>query len=445
MKNEKFKYSVAQIAISLKCIVNSSVGFRTLSKIFIILKEKVNSLGIPVYTTIRMWLCKFGLYKLNTFKCGFSRYFHIIDTSVQMGKQKFVVVLGVKQQDTIKNFSPNLKQVEVLALRPLESCKGDVISDILNEAAEKTGAPLGIISDEAVELKGGARLFAESVNTEERPIHLFDCSHKLNNFLKNELKNDAPWNELKKASGEAVQHLKLSPIAHLSPPRRRIKERMHDSFSFIEWGLELINYLNSEEAQKNSNEQLNKLLWIKQYESSLITYKYLMEINKKALDLVHTKGYYRWIEHDFIKSMEDCYYTDERCLKFYQKVGAFLGEQGRKVPDGQHYLGSSEIIESLFGKFKYMEDHHSASGLTSLVLAVPALAGEVNELEIYNAMNAISTKDVNEWVENNMGQTFLSKRREDLQSHKPCSDTGTHEVGKSIDLDYCEKIRSNAA
>jgi hypothetical protein len=395
------------------------------------LQELTIDLGTPVYTTIRMWLCKLGLYKLNQSKSTSSKYFHIVDVSIQMGRQKFVVVLGVKQEDLLENFSPTLKKVEVLVLRPLESCKGEIIKDLLKDAAEKTGMPLGVITDGGSDLKKGTSLFLEEVEG-EKPVHLSDCSHKLNNFLKDEIEEDPIWLGFKKAAGEAVQHLKLSPIAHLSPPRRRIKERMHNSFSFIEWGILLCGYLKSDEAKQLTEEQINKIAWVKQYEPALIVYKHLMEICKKALDLVHRKGYYRWIASEFAESIDSDYYADLRCLNFHKRVEAFLAEQGTRIPDGQHYLGSTEILESLFGKFKHLEDHHSNSGLTSLILAVPALTGEIDESIIYDAMNKVSAKDNDEWIKTNMGSTFLSRRRQALRPRE--------EIVEQEDLDYSENI-----
>lgn len=443
LKNNNFKYTVAQITISIKCFLNSSVGFRALANIFKTLQESVINLGTPVYTTIRMWFCKLGLYKLNQSKCKSSKYFHIVDVSIQMGRQKFVVILGVKQQDLLENFSPTLKEVEVLVLRPLESCKGEIIKDLLKEATEKTGIPLGIISDGGSDLKKGTSLFLEEVEG-EKPVHLNDCSHKLNNFLKHELDEDPIWLGFKKAAGEAVQHLKLSPIGHLSPPRRRIKERMHNSFSTIEWGLLLLSYLKSDEAKKLPEDQLIKIIWVKEYEPSLIIYKHLMEICKKALDLVHHRGYYRWIAYEFAESMDSNYYANLRCFSFYKRVEAFFAEEGAKIPDGQHYLGSSEILESLFGKFKYLEDHHSNSGLTSLILAVPALTGRIDETIIYDAMNEVSTNDQNEWVVKNMGPTFLSKRRQALRSNVQKFDFSQVKADEE-DLEYCEKTEVFAA
>jgi hypothetical protein len=353
---------------------------------------------------------KIGLYKLKRPKHSSQGWFWIIDTTIQMGSQKCVLVLGIKRQYCTENFCPTFSQVEPLVLKPLESCPGEMIRDILEEASIKTGRPAAIISDAGSELKKGIRLFSENSDV----VHLFDISHKVNTCLKAELSADVIWKEFKETAGESVQHLKLSPVSHLAPPRQRTKERMHSAFPLIHWGLRLSAYINSEGFLQLPITSKSKITWIRKYQIPLETHASLMKIGEKALQLVHQKGYYRWIEDDFIALTEEFCKVDTRCIDFRAKIAEILRTEGRKVPDGQHYLGSSEVIESIFGKFKAREDHHSSSGLTSLVLAIPALAGEIDETEVYQAMNNVSTSEVENWIEQNMGETFLSKRRSAL-------------------------------
>jgi len=91
-----------------------------------------------------------------------------------------------------------------------------------------------------------------------------------------------------------------------------------------------------------------------------------------------------------------------------------LQKEGEKIPCGAHYLGSSEILESLFGKFKYIEGDQASSGLSSLVLSIPALVGKLDESVVRGALESISCFDIDEWIDENMGQTFLSQRRKAL-------------------------------
>lgn len=406
--------------------MEGSTGFRALTNTFQTLREWITSLGAPAHTTIRQWLFKLGLYMLERPKNVLANWFYIIDTSIQMGLQKCVLIVGVKQQDLTENFCPTFEQLEPLVLKPLNSCPGEIIKNALEEAFKKTGKPIAIISDKGSELKKGVTLLSDH----EKPLHLFDVSHKVNACLKNELDADITWKTFQKAASNSTQRLKLSSLSHLCPPRQRTKERMHSAFALIKWGLRLFNFMKSDKGKKLSIEDQNKIIWIEEYQFCLPTYKSLMEISKKALQLVHNRGYYQSIADDFIKQTEELCLGNQRCIDFQKKLREILYEEGKKVPDGQHYLGSSEIIESVFGKFKQIEGYHASSGLTSLVLGIPALVGKIDEAEIYKAMHDYSVVDLENWFTRNMGQTFLSKRRHDLQQYE------NHNAYE--DLDVCE-------
>lgn len=339
-----------------------------------------------------------------------------------------MVVLGVKNLDINQTFSPTLDAVEPLVVRPLTNCPGEVINEVLEEAAAITGAPpIGVVSDEGSENKKGVRLF---VQNHSETVHLFDASHKINNCLKEELNNDPIWLAFKASAANSIQHLKLSSIAHLAPPRQRSKDRMHSAFYLIDWGIRILYFLDSEKAAALTANERSKIEWIRQYQFALPNYMYFEEICKHALDIVHEQGYFPEMVHEFCKRIKYLFTRDQRCLDFQDKIKAVLQTEGQKVPEGVNYLGSSEIIESLFGKFKAIEGDFASSGLTSLVLAIPALSGKLDESIIAKALGEISIIDVEQWIEKNMGQTFLSKRREALV------------IGSSnnleVDLELCE-------
>jgi hypothetical protein len=202
-----YKYTTQQILISIKCFLGSSAGFRGLSSVFQILSEWISSFITPAYTTIRQWLLKIGLYKLQCPKYSPSGWFFIVDTSIQMGPQKCVVVLGVKNLDINQNFCPTLDAVAPLVVKPLTNSPGEVVNELLEAAAAVTGTPpIGIISDEGAENKKGVRLF---VQNHSETVHLFDASHKINNCLKEELNNDPVWLAFKASAANSIQHLKL--------------------------------------------------------------------------------------------------------------------------------------------------------------------------------------------------------------------------------------------
>lgn len=369
----------------------------------------------PAYTTIRQWLLKIGLYKLNRPKYSPSGWFFIVDTSIQMGAQKCVVILGIKCTDIGQDFCPSFDEAEVLITKPLYSCPGEVINQLLEEAMSVIKeSPKAIISDQGSENTKGAGIF---IKNHPETTHVYDVSHKINICLKEELSQDAVWLAFKADVVASLQNLKLSSISYLVPPRQRNKDRMHSAFYLIDWGIRLLKFFDSEKINDLILADRAKIEWIKKYQFSLPNYQRLKEICEHALDLVHEEGYFSNGAEEFCKRVEYLSTSKEkdyRFINFKNKIKAILQKEGEKIPCGAHYLGSSEILESLFGKFKYIEDNQASSGLSSLVLSIPALVGKLDESIVRGALETISCLNINEWIEENMGQTFLSQRRQAL-------------------------------
>jgi hypothetical protein len=339
----------------------------------------------------------------------------MVDTSIQMGAQKCVVILGIKCTDIYQNFCPSFDGAEVLVAKPLYNCPGEVINQLLEEAMSITKeSPKAIISDQGSENKKGAGIF---IQNHPETTHVFDISHKINICLKEELSQDPVWINFKEAVVSALQSLKLSPISYLVPPRQRNKDRMHSAFYLIDWGIRLLEFFDSEKINDLTAADQAKIKWIEQYRFSLSNYQCFKEVCECALDLVHEEGYFSKATAEFCKRTEylSIYREkDQRLINFKDKVKMILQKEGGKIPYGAHYLGSSEILESLFGKFKYIEGDQASSGLSSLVLSIPALVGKLDEFIVRKALETISCFDIDKWIEENMGETFLSQRRKAL-------------------------------
>ncbi|VAX03050.1 hypothetical protein MNBD_GAMMA19-889, partial [hydrothermal vent metagenome] len=90
---------------------------------------------------------------------------------------------------------------------------------------------------------------------------------------------------------------------------------------------------------------------------------------------------------------------------------AFVGKQQTECYyENEKLPPSSEVIESVFGKQKYIEKDQSGNGFTGLILAIGAIVSTVSDDLIKNALASVSTKDVIKWCKDNIGETVQSKR-----------------------------------
>jgi len=69
------------------------------------------------------------------------------------------------------------------------------------------------------------------------------------------------------------------------------------------------------------------------------------------------------------------------------------------------------VLESVFGKFKQIEGEQARSGLTGMLLSIPAMVSVTTEDVLYHAMESASTRDVQEWCHTHLGLSVQAKRR----------------------------------
>ena len=82
--------------------------------------------------------------------------------------------------------------------------------------------------------------------------------------------------------------------------------------------------------------------------------------------------------------------------------------------EGETLVGSTEVLESSFGKLKRLQGDASADGFTGLVLALGAVTGDADEAEVREALDAVPTKEAEGWVKRTLGATLRWLRRQAL-------------------------------
>jgi len=96
----------------------------------------------------------------------------------------------------------------------------------------------------------------------------------------------------------------------------------------------------------------------------------------------------------------------------------FVKEQGSKAETGERLLGSSEVIESVFGKQKRLEQDQSKSGFTGLILGIAAIVSTTTSEVVKKAMETVPTKMVLDWCKENIGSSVQAKKIEMLEAIK---------------------------
>ena len=118
---------------------------------------------------------------------------------------------------------------------------------------------------------------------------------------------------------------------------------------------------------------------------------------------------------DFKQLIETSQITSEVALELATQLGDFLKDEGESFADKpviyklQTGLSTSDVIESIFGKFKTFIKEFTDIG--KLVLTIPAFLGDITPQNIRQALESVRQQDVNDWIDESVGQSNLSKRR----------------------------------
>lgn len=362
----------------------------------------------PSWYSGRLWLMRLGYHKLHRPKKKASDWVWIIDHSIQMGTNKCLVILGIRLSELPKERALTYEDVEPLELVPVTHSNGTIVYEQLQSVVAKTGIPREIISDKGADLHAGITLFCQQ---NAKTSFIYDMKHGLAALLKKELEPNPLWFSFKAKCKLAKQQLYQTPFSYLVPPNQRPKARYMNVNPLIEWGTKINIFLN--QGGEQLDDAKKKLSWLADYSTQLDEWKTIMEIIACTEHFIRTKGIYRKAAIDLEQLLNE---LEIEYHPFKHKVIHFVKEQSIKAKVGERLLGSSEIIESLFGKQKNIQKEQTKSGFTSLLLSLAAITSKTTAEIISEALTSVKTKIISGWIKLYTGESVQSQRTKTLNS-----------------------------
>ncbi len=404
------------VLISLRLTVGACASFRACPKIFKAFFSSIPSLEhvkVPSRITVQRWMAKVGYYKLHISLDKADDWIVIVDESIQVGSQKYLVFLGCRAKDLPQGRS--LELADLVPLHAVVQTKSDAeaIKEALDTITPRVGGILGVCSDEGSNLMNGFRLYQEEY---PHVLHIPDIVHKLANILKKKLDNNSEWEPFIKQVNEARRKMYNSSSAHLAPPALRGKSRFLNLDILVDWASEALDLLKNGSTSPEYDPEAAEgyLGWLRRFEEPLKYYTNLVMVASIARHLVRQRGIHQYIADDFAMEFESFSPPkgwDTEICGVAAQVYDFLEQQGKKVGPGQVLLGSSEVIESFFGKFKTIQGNTKA-GFSGLVLAGIAHIGKLDQPTVQAAIETVTHAQVDDWINKNVGKTVHAKRCE---------------------------------
>jgi len=404
---------VGHIWLFITLVLSAVASFRGASRtIETVLSLFGPSLPSPSWYAGRFWLLRIGYYKLMRPKHQASDWVWIMDHTVQLGVEKCLLILGVRLSDLSSTDRVlSHEDVEPIALFPVKSSNGEVVFQQLEQTIDKTGLPREILADQGSDLKAGIERFCQK---HPQTCSIYDIKHKSATLLKHTLQHDEHWKAFTQKAAQSKSHIQQTALAFLAPPNQRTKARYMNLEILVRWGqraLGVLDRLESRTGQPDSHEKLQvKLGWLRQFRDHLKQWEAFLDVAITTECFVRKNGLCHGAEVELSKRLDHCV-ASPKVLRLREQLLAFVKDESLKAKPEEHLLGSSEIIESVLGKLKRLEQHQAKSGFTGLVLSVAAVVSETTQEVVQKAMETVPTKKVLEWTKKHLGQSVQSKRK----------------------------------
>jgi hypothetical protein len=367
--------------------------------------------AVASYYSVRLWLMRLGLHQLNRPKTQAADWMWIVDHTMQLGERKCLIIVAVRQSawdpdDRVLSH----EDVELIDLVPVTESNGKVVYRQLKAAVAKTGVPRAIVSDNGPDLHRGIALFRK---TYPATTWLYDIKHKTACLLRHALDGDAAWHVFTEKAHRFRQQVSLTPLAGLAPPQQRSKARWMNVDVLVDWAQESLLLLDRPKAIRAaglSRGQVEaKLGWLRKFVPQVRRWGEMLSVVGTVEHYVRHEGIHPQAADELAAALPTP--TTPAACQLRKQLLAFVQVQGQQAREGERLLGSSEVLESIIGKFKHLAGERGQHGLTGMVLGIGALVGKLAVQTVQAALTEITTGEVWNWCRSHLGSTVQSVRQ----------------------------------
>lgn len=388
--------SVSQVKLQ------TSVSFRALQKLLITLQLQVALITTtPTAPTLMNWIKKIGYYELTKEKEKSDDWIILLDHSIQLGREKVFVVLGIQADKIEYGRALNYADLEPMLLVIKEKWDGQAICNYLTTLQERIGNIIYAIGDYGSDIKKGLELAGVP--------HVRDLTHELASIIEKLYKKDPDYVSLTKKMGEIRMKLGQTESAYAMPPNQRQKSRFLNIGPISTWARDILNAVETGKIQTLGKRMREQVEWIESKKAFIEELSVINTVKSKIEKLLKTQGLNE-------KTIENCIQFSSGLIGEKGKI--FAGEISKylkstfSLSKKERMICSSDILESAFGKYKNYLSKNPMACVTDLVLCIPAFTCKLTEENIKEALETVKIKQLQKWKQDNICKTLLSKRKE---------------------------------
>jgi hypothetical protein len=365
----------------------------------------------PHWTTGRLWLLRLGHAVLTRVKTSADDWVWLIDHSVQIGKEKCLVILGIRLCDLPpRGQCLTHADLELIALVPRQSWTQEEVDEQLEAASQHTGVPRAIVTDCGGDVHGGVRCFQQR---HPGTVEINDTKHKAACLLKRRLEKNPRWQDFQHRLGQTRCAIQQTELAFLTPPGPKPKARFMNLAATLEWAGKVQAILRQPptvvQDRVSAQRLYAKLGWLADFTEDVAVWSEWQGVVDVVVAFVNRAGIYRGAAPALGAELAQPLRPSSRSLA-HELVG-FVAEQARRTRPGERLPGSTEVLESCFGRFKQLEKQQARGGFTSLLLGFGALLAETTTEAIKQALEQSGTSKILAWCKEHLGTTLFGQRK----------------------------------
>lgn len=380
----------------------------------------------PGASTIRRWLLRLSLARLrHACRPEPGGWTLLIDHTLGQGTRKCFAVLGIPTRVLLAREDRRLAlgDVSALAVEVMDGSSGEKVGAVLRGLAPRLGRINQVVCDHGGDLLDGIRRLQAD---DPRVVLTWDVRHLLACMLKGRLAGCPRWQAFLAECGRAMPRLRQTAGNFLAPPVLRVKVRWMNLEAHVAWALRLSAW-RREGRWKALGRGLGKTTrqaeewftdvfgWLEGFDGEVRVWSGLLEAARSALDQVQREGLCRQTAGRFWMQWEAGRPGRPRCGQaddFAREAMERLKEEGAKLGKRQVGLGSSDAVESLFGKLKEATGRGPEKALGAGVLLMALMCGPpVGNEEVKAGLREVGTKELRHWTRERLGESDRAKKR----------------------------------